>query len=358
MRILDRYILKKFTSILLFALVAFITIFIIVDLVERLDTFIDRDVPQIIILQYYVYYMPFIIVLTLPIAMLLASLFSIGNMARLNEIVAMKSSGQSLYRILLPVFLIAIIVSLGALYFGENAVPFSSTKRAQITDEYLEKHRSAWRKRIKDIYATDALDRKITMKYYDASRDVGYTVSIKKFSGDTLLYRIDAQKMTWTDSIWVMYNGSERFFPETPQTTRRFVQKTLLDQNLRPENFRKVLKQPEEMSYGELKEFVKDVKINGGDIEKWLVDLHLKIAVPFASFIIVLFGAPLSSPKRRSGTATGFGMSLAICFIYFGIVKFAQTLGHNGHLSPAFAAWVANYIFGLAGIVVLIKAPK
>jgi lipopolysaccharide export system permease protein len=358
MTILDRYILKKFISILIFALIAFITIFIIVDLVERLDTFIDRDVPKIVIFQYYVYYMPFIVVLTLPIAMLLSSLFSIGNMARQNEIVAMKSSGQSLYRILLPVFLISLIVSLGALYFGENAVPYSSTKRAQITDEYFEKHRSAWRKRIKDIYATDALDRKITMKYYDASRDVGYTVSIKKFSGDTLLYRIDAQKMTWMDSLWVLYNGSERVFPESPETTIRFTQKPFLDQNLEPDDFRKVLKQPEEMSYGELQEFIQEVKTNGGGIEKWLVDLHLKLAVPFANFIIVLFGAPLSSPKRRSGTATGFGISLAICFVYFGIVKFAQTLGHNGHLSPAFAAWVANYIFGLAGIIVLIKAPK
>ena len=358
MTILDRYILKKFIGILLFALVAFIAIFIIVDLVERLDTFIDRQVPKTVILQYYFYYMPYILVLTLPIAMLLSSLFSIGNMARLNEIGAMKSSGQSLYRILLPVFLISIFVSLGSLYFGENAVPFSSTKRAQITDEYLEKHRSAWRKRIKDIYATDALDRKITMKYYDAARDVGYTVSIKKFAGDTLLYRIDAQKMMWDDSLWVLHNGSERIFPESPETTKRFTQKSLADENLRPDDFRKVLKQPEEMSYGELQDFIKDVKANGGDIEKWRVDLYLKIAVPFANFIIVLFGAPLSSPKRRSGTATGFGISLAICFIYFGIVKFAQTLGHNGHLSPTFAAWVANYIFGLAGIFVLIKAPK
>ena len=358
MKILDRYISRRFLSILLFALIAFIAIFVIVDLVERLDAFIDRRVPKTVIIQFYIYYMPYIIVLTLPIAMLLASLFSIGNLARQNEIVAMKSSGISLYRILAPIFIIAFAISWGALAFGEKVVPEASARRAQIIDEYLEKHRAAWRKRIKDIYMTDSLGRKISMKYYDAARDVGYTVSIRTLAGDSLLHRIDARKMTWEDSVWVLHNGSERTFPENPQKTRLFVRKVLADENLRPQDFRKILKQPEEMSFKELKAFIEEVKKNGGRPERWLVDLYLKIAVPFANFIIVLFGAPLSSPKRRSGTATGFGISLAICFIYFGIVKFTQTLGHNGHLPPMLAAWLANIIFAVAGVVVLIKAPK
>ncbi|NOY60754.1 MAG: LPS export ABC transporter permease LptG [Calditrichaeota bacterium] len=358
MKTLDKYISRHFLNILFFALVAFITIFVIVDLVDRLDVFIARQVPKIIILKFYIYYMPYIVVLTLPIAMLLASLFSIGTMARHNEIVAMKAAGMSLYRILLPVFIIGFIVSWGALWFGEYVVPVASVKRSYIVDEYLEKQRQAWRKRIKDIYITDSLGRKISMRYYDAARDIGHIVSIRTFVGDSLTKRIDARRMVWEDSAWVLYEGYERAFPENPENTSPFKRKTLSDENLMPEDFRKILKQPEEMSYKELAEFIKEVRKNRGNVERWMVDLHLKIAVPFASFIIVLFGAPLSSPKRRSGTAMGFGISLAVCFIYFGIVKTAQTMGHNGNLPPLISAWVANIIFGVAGFFVLIKAPK
>ncbi len=358
MKILDKYISKKFLGVVVFALIAFISIFIVVDLVEKLDTFIKHDVPKIIVLQFYLYSMPFIIVITLPVAMLLASLFSMGNLARRNEIIAMKSSGLSLYRILLPLFIISFIISTGALVFGEYVMPRASEKKEFITDEYLEKEKESWRKRINNLYMQHDQDRRISMRYFHATKETGYGVSIKKFADQELVYRIDARKMVWEDSVWVLYDGYERSFNNDIETAVSFQQKTLQDENLTPKDFSKVLKLSEEMSYKELKAFIQEVRTNGGDPNQWLVDLYLKISVPFASFIIVLFGAPLSSRKRRGGAMTGFGISLAICFVYFGIVKTFQAMGHNGHIQPFFAAWVANFIFGFGGIIALYKAPK
>jgi len=358
MKILDKYLSHRFLGVLLFALVVFIMIFIVVDLVEKLDTFIDQDVPKFIILKYYIYSLPYIIVLTLPVAMLLSSLFSVGTMARHNEIVAMKAAGLSLYRILAPLFIIAFLISVGALLFGEYVLPKATEEKEYLNDEYLEKHRQRWRKRINNVYVRDDQNRLFSMRFYDTVKNVGHTVSIRTFLGEELNSRIDARKMVWEDSAWVLYDGYERKFNGEHETAKPFTKLTLKDENLRPEDLGKMLKKPEEMSYAELKAFIEEVKRNGGDPNRWLVDLYLKLSIPFANFIIVLFGAPLASPKRRGGAATGFGISLAIVFIYFGIVKTAQTMGHNGLLPPLLSAWIANILFGVAGVIVLIKAKK
>jgi lipopolysaccharide export system permease protein len=358
MTILDRYITRNFVSILVFALIAFISIFVIVDFIEKLDDFISQNVPKLIILEYYIFQLPYIIVLTLPVAMLLSSLFCIGNLARQNEITAMKASGLSLFRILMPIFIFATIVSIGAFFFGEWVVPAASVKMNYITDEYLEKQREGWRKKIRDVYMRDNQDRYIMIRSFDAAKNVGHMVSIQKFDGERLASRIDAEQMCWEDSSWILYNGAVHiFFPDSIQF-KKFEKQALTDENLIPADFSKVLKKTEEMSYGELKVFIEQVKRNGSRPEQWLVDLYLKISIPFANLIIVLFGAPLSSQKRRGGAATGFGISLAICFIYFGIVKTAQTMGHSGYLSPIVAAWIGNLIFAFAGLIILAKVPK
>jgi lipopolysaccharide export system permease protein len=358
MKTLDRYLIRKFLGVLLFALFAFVCIFLIVDGIEKLDTYLDKHVPLAIVGRLYLYYMPYIITLTLPIAMLLSSLFSIGTMARQNEIVAQIASGRSLYRILTPVFLLAMLISLGALWFGETVVPRASAARSHLIDDYLEKQREVWRKRVNNVYARDDQDRRISMQWFDTVRSIGHKINIRHFNGLELDFHIYANRMEWKDSLWVLYEGVERHFESDSETVRQFDKMTLASENLKPADFGKVLKKPEEMSYGELRAFIVEVERNGGNPNNWLVDLYLKIAIPFANFIIVLFGAPLSSPKRRSGTATGFGISLAICFIYFGIVKTAQSMGQNGLLPPLVAAWLANVLFLLSGIWVLFKAQK
>ncbi len=358
MTILDRYLLRKFVGVLLFALFAFICIFIIVDGIEKLDTFIDKEVPAGIVFRLYLYYIPYIVTLTLPVAMLLASLFSVGTMAKQNEIIAQIASGLSLYRILAPLLLFSMLISLGALWFGETVVPHASAARSRMVDEYIEKQREVWRKRVDNVYARDAQERRISMRWFDTVQNIGHKINIRRFEGLDLRLHIYANRMEWKEGQWVLYDGVERTFDEERESVRTFSSLILEKENLTPADFGKVLKKPEEMAYAELRSFIKEVERNGGDPDHWLVDLYLKIAIPFANFIIVLFGAPLSSPKRRTGTATGFGVSLAVCFIYFGIIKTAQSFGQNGILPPLLAAWSANVLFLTAGLYVLFKAPK
>ncbi len=357
MRILDRYISKRFLQILMFAILAFISIFIIVDLIENLDTFLDNQFPPHVVAEYYVHYIPFIIVLVLPVAMLLSALFSVGGMARQNEIVAMKAAGISLYRIFLPVFIISFFVSLFSMAVANTLVPYSTQRQAEINDQY--KRNRPRSKRLSNIYIQDEQGRRISMRYYNIIRNIGNTVSIRQFDGRTLLSRLDARRITWQDSVWLLHDGYERIFTPKGEKATPFKTRYLRDSSLLPNKIAQILKKPEEMSYAELKDFIKEVQRTGGNPNSWRVDLYLNIDLSFVNFIIVMFGLPLSSSQtRRSGAAKGFGISLAVTFVYFGILKTTQAMGQNDKIDPLLAAWFANIVFGVIGFIVLLRARK
>ena len=357
MLILNRYISKKFVQILLFAVLAFLSIFIIVDLIENLDTFINNQYPTPAVFEFYLNYIPFILVLILPVAMLISALFSVGNMARQNEIMAMKAAGISLYRIFLPLFIISIVVSFIAMGIANYLVPRATERQSELRERY--ENQRPRQQRLDNIYIRDEMGRRISMRYYNVQSNVGNTVSIRTFEADSLKSRIDAKKITWQNGLWLLENGYERVFSREGEIAIPFEERIFQSSTLLPENIAKQLKTPEEMSFGELKDFIREVERNGADPDRWRVDLYLKIALPFANFIIVLFGSPLSSSQtRRSGAAKGFGISLAVTFIYFGILKTTQAMGHNGKIDPLLAAWFANIVFGVIGMIVLVRARK
>ena len=360
MNILDKYVVRNFLGTLLFALVAFCAIFIIVDLIGYLDKFIDKQVPRTIILTYYLYYLPYIIVLSLPVAMLLASLFSIGQMARYNEIVAMTSSGLSLYRILLPLFIAGFLISAVILYSGEKFVPLTNQKKFELYNQYVKPSKKRIQTKFTDIYVQLSRNEWLNIGHFDKKINMGYKVALQNFDDQFkfITKRIDAPKMVWENNEWIMFNGIAREFTEDKEKVTTFDRLVQSDFQFKPTDLSRVQKKAEEMSYWELKQFIENIKRNGGDPDRWLVDLYLKIAFPFANFIIVLFGAPLASRKTRSGPAISFGISLFICFLYFGIIKVSQTFGHNGTLSPLLAAWLGNIIFGGAALIILFKVSK
>jgi len=113
-------------------------IVIFVDMVGNLSKFIDKEVPLAVIIKYYIFYIPYLIILVLPIAMLLASLFSLSQMANHNELTAIRSAGISLTRILIPLFIFGLLISTFALGFGEKIVPSANQEKTKIEDEYIE----------------------------------------------------------------------------------------------------------------------------------------------------------------------------------------------------------------------------
>lgn len=361
MKIFDRYIVKQFLITTLFAIFAIVIIFVIIDLMENLDDFIDGNADVFLVVQYYIYFMPEIIKLMIPVAMLLSALFTTGRLSALNEFTAMKAAGLSLYRYMIPLLIVAFLVSVFSIYFNGWVVPYTNKQKYSLARTYLHKYLSYISK--SNIFIQDTENRIVSIGYFDESRGLATNVTIEDFSEDDLTVvkaTYSAKQMQWDDytQSWNLMNGNVRIFKGEQEDYKTFTILNIGRLNFKPDDVKKKQQRPDEMSYEEMKEFIENQKRAGQDVSRWEVDFYSKISFPFASLIVVLFGVPFSSIKRRSGVGVEFGIAVGISFLYMIFLKISQAFGYNGDLNPLFTAWLANLIFLLAGIYVLIRVPK
>jgi lipopolysaccharide export system permease protein len=380
MKILDRYLIRQFGFSLVFSLAAFWIIYVVVNLIDQLGKFMDKDASLFLVIKYYLYGTPFILVLSLPVAMLLSCLFSLGQLARNNELTAMKSAGVSLYRILLPLLILSFLISLFVIGFGGWIVPLTLEKSEEVRIVQIEKSKKDQGVPLSNVFVQDEEGRIFHVASYDIREKVGTIALLQRFEGNRLKEEIRAETVRWQNGGWLFEEGVERIFhdslsqvenPNDNQKTkpdtlapasweqyRKFERLFLNDLKIKPEALARRPKKTDEMGYWELAEYVKIKERSGQIVSRERTDLHVKIAFPFVNFIIVLFGAPIAANPRRSGLAIGFAISLFIAFVYYTLIKMGQSFGYSEKLSPVLAAWGANALFAVLGVVLLIKAKK
>jgi len=360
-KLIDRYIIRQFLVTALFSLAAVLLVFIVIDAMEKLDDFIDRQAGWGVILAYYVYFIPEIIKLIVPVAMLLASLFVTARLSTQNELTALKSGGTSLYRIMIPYVSVAFIVSLASVYFNGWIVPLANQKKFTIERVYL--HKDVVSASGANIYIQDSRTRFLSIGYFDENRNVASRVSIQDFSPldpTVMVERVDAISMMW-DSVshgWILNAGTRRWFTNGKERLEQFVSQSPGLLHFNPEDLRKKQEKPDEMDYYTLRDFISNQEDAGQDVARWLVDFYSKTSFPFASVIVVLFGVPFASQKRRGGVGVQLGISLLICFVYLIFMKVSQVFGYNGDINPFLTAWLANILFLAGAVVVMLKVRK
>jgi len=361
MKILDRYVIKQFLLTALFGLVAFVAIFVVVDMMENLDDFIDKGASLGLIARYYLYFTPEMIKLMIPVALLLSSLFTAGRMSNQNELTAVKSGGISIYRFMTPLLIVAFVISLLAIYFNGWVVPLANKKKFALERVYLKKHLESQGRY--NIFMQESPTEIIKIGYFDVDSSVAHQVSIQEFSPTdptTVVERFDALRMRWNPGprSWILEAGMRRVFGADKEYVEPFDSWPIGRLHFVPDDIEKKQEKPDEMEYPDLRKFIENQRRSGNEVSRWMVDLYGKISFPFASFIVVFFGVPFSSTKRRSGLAVEFGISIGICFIYLLFMKTSQVFGYDGSLDPFLTAWLANFLFLAAGAVNLARLRK
>ncbi|MFH1681254.1 MAG: LptF/LptG family permease [Candidatus Eisenbacteria bacterium] len=351
MRILDRYVLSRYLLSLALALAAFLAIFVVLDLFEKLDDFLDQGVPLAVVGSYYLFRMPEILLLMLPIGMLLACLFSLGAHARNNEFLATLTAGISMRRTLLPVLFIGLAVSLAALVAGETLAPPAAERVNTIQDEIIKPGRRRTARLRTNLSFLGDNGRLFRIGRLDVEKGRMEDVVVQLLRNNTLIQRIDAEKARWENGRWVFENGYfRRFSAEGLDEAVPFEERTEPEIRETPEDFGKIQKNPRQMSYRELKKYIRKAKMNGGEVRKEEVDLYMKLSFPFTNFLIVLLGSPLAALLRRGGNALGFTLALLICFVYYLGIRVGQSVGYNELLPPVLSVWIANILFLAIGI--------
>lgn len=359
MQIIDRYVMRRFFYFLFISLAAAMTIFLVYDPIENLDKFLDRNVPTEEIIRYYLLYVPYIIYLVYPIAVLLATMFTIGGLTSTNELVAMTASGVPLWRHLLMLSFLGLLLSVTAFWWGETVVPETNRERLSIWREQV-RNREDWRLTDQgQVYLQAGQGRILHLDLYRPTEQKGYGVDLYTLRGDRIVSRIAATQMTHdTSTGWVLHDVIERRFDGGGFEGISRLETLPIKLGIQPGDMVELKVEPEEMSLEELRRFASRIERTGGKADRWHVDIQSKIANPFAGFIIILFGVPVSAVRRRSGIIFGITLSLAISFIYFGLTQVGKVLGYKEIITPFFAAWLGNLVFLVIGIWLYRRAPR
>ena len=350
MRILDRYVMRQFLRIFLICVLGVPFLFQVIDLTDRLDNFLSDGVGQAQVAAFYFYQLPYQMLLAFPIACLLAAVFTVSRMTRHFEVTAAKAGGVSFYRLVAPMLLLGMGISLLALSLSE-VVPDSNRRAAEAIDNDQERQFDV---RLNFVYRGDG-GRYYFVRRLDAAAGTMKFVKIdREGTGHAYpTYSVSAPTARWdtTRARWVIENGHLRYTPE-PYRIVDIAFDELWQAPFRetPYDLLAKAKAPEEMDYAELGRFIEALERSGENPRKEMVQRALKIAFPFTCFIIVLFGAPLANSTRRGGAALSIGLALATTIVFLTLIRIGEALGAGGVLPPVAAAWFPNVIFFTAGL--------
>lgn len=360
MKILDRYLIKQFLQTIFFGIIALILIFVVIDMMENLDDFIDQNVSLDIVLHYYFVFTPEIIRLITPIAVLFGALFTAGKSANLSELTAIKASGVSLLRFMLPFILTTLVICCFSIVFSGYLVPMANKTKINIEMNYLKRGISFTGS---NIFFQDTRTKIVSISFFDITQNMAHTVSIQDFNKDDLtkmVSRLDARSLSYDTlkKIWIAKDVVKRNFGHINQKAEYFTEYNLTGVNFSPEDLLTKQQKPEEMNLNELRNFINNQQRSGNDPTNTLIEYHSRFAFAAASLIVIFFGLPISANKRKGGLAVNVGINILVTFIYLVFMKISQAFGKNGAIDPVLTAWLANIIFLAAALVNLPKVRQ
>jgi lipopolysaccharide export system permease protein len=356
-RPLDRYVFAEFWKIFMVTALGFPFLVILIDLVEKLDSYLERHLSIADIALSYVYAMPDTMFNVLPAAVLFATVFAIGAFTRNSEITAAKASGVSFYRFIAPIAFGSLMASVGGLVLGELA-PIGTQKAFELRKEKKSTNSG---ERVNFVFAGEGgrVYKAVTLSV-EQRAITGLQVERRgNYKAKVPGLLMNGEAARWTARRgWVVKNGLFRVLP-TDSTDISIHFDSMIDRRMQ-EQPRELLaspKAPQEMRYQELGRFIAALERSGADVKGMKVDRMLKLAIPATCMVIFLFGAPLAtSTQRGGGAALGVAISLGTTIIFLVLIQLTRAIGAKGLVDPGLAAWIPSLVFGSVGLVLLSRA--
>lgn len=359
MKIYVRHVLAGFLGLLILTLGVAIVVFVVVDFVGNTKVWLARPPKEVY--RYYVDYMPHILYLVLPVALLLASVFSVGNMARHLELVALRAAGVPITRILAPILMVGLIAS-GVMFWFENSIlPDANHRRYEInepkngdndqTGDPLEKFNFLYT-------ASDGLI--FYFDFYSGHRSTGQGVTVlSQPKKGPLAMRIDAKNLIWDkDKKWLLRDGTKRVFKNGMLEASPFKEIPLTQFKDQPKDLLDDRAYPEEMNMPELERRIAILQRSGESSRVLETERYFRFSSSLVNLFMALIGTAMSVHTIKSGLARNFGIALGITFLYYVALRLGLVMGENGSLTPVVGAWLGNMIFGPLGLLLLWKAAR
>lgn len=351
-RRLDRYVFSTFTRLFFLTLFSVAPLFMLGDLTDNIDDYLDRDdVGVAQVAEGYLYSFPQWFQWSLPIAALVAAVFTVSRMTTHREVLAAKAGGVSFHRLFLPIALVGSLVA-GAGFAVADYVPQTNrvakdllgdrTYMQEFRDDFAFRTETGWLLAARRLSVGDGQLQDLTLTR-DAPR--GGQVHIEAVRGD----------FTALDG-WVLKDGRVRqVYPGGGETTYRFLQMKVESLTEVPADLLAIEMEAEQMTLAEIDRQVGIIERSGGTAHKLRVEAAQRGSIPVATLVIVLFAAPLATSSRRGGAAFGVGLALGSLILFILLLNVWGAVGAAGLVDAFTAAWAPNLIFLTLGLIFLLR---
>jgi lipopolysaccharide export system permease protein len=361
-RILTQYVLKELALPFFFGLCAFSGILVGVTFINLVSYAEKYSAPFDVVLKILLYQTPEKLALGIPMAMLLATLIALGRLSGQSEIIAMRAGGLSFFRLTLPILIVGLLVSGFHFYLNESVVPTMNLNAE------VEKKRASGQN--PDILQSNFLRaetkdgklfRLIHAASFNPARGVMNGVHIHEYDEKGREKRnINAESLVWFDEGWHFTKGEVTTYLDDYKVVPMRFDTGYIPSGIEasPQKMMEFSQKPSDMSFWVLKSYIQTQEIPPEERRKLEVDLYFKLALPFASFIFALLGAPVGLQTQRKSSSAGFGLSFVFIFIYYILMGFGGMMGKSGLVSPFTGAWMQNFLLGGYGIYNFIRVKK
>jgi LPS export ABC transporter permease LptF/LPS export ABC transporter permease LptG len=359
--LIDDYVLRDFFLYLGMILATFLILVLVFTLFELLGDILRNRIPASVVAEYLLNVTPYLLYTVAPLVMLLAVLVTFGIMQRSNEITAIKATGTSIYRIVMPVVAAAAMLSAGLFFADQFYLPRTNKRQEALHNlikgkppqTYLRPDRKWIFGQHNDIYY---------YQFFDPDRDQFGNISVFQLDKPsfTITRRIHADRAHWADNLnrWVYEQGWDRSFQVSAMGDYRpFDVSTFPDLSETPVYFKKEVKQYSEMNYEELRRYIRDLQQSGFDVIRLRVELNKKLSYPLITLIMAVLAIPFALSAGKKGPVTGVFVAVAIAIFYTVVSRLFEAMGDVNQLPPALAAWSPDLIFVLVGGYLVLKVP-
>lgn len=364
MKILTKYILKEFLKPLFFIIIILVGISIIVDFFRELNLFLDKKATANSVLKYLIFINIHKSFLILPVAVLLAVLFSLSSMEHSGEFVAIKTAGINLRKLLMPVFLGGFLLSISVLFMNSYLTPPIVKKGYEVKhNEILKLPHSPSKQRWRfSVMLSDNYERHLHIGFLDLDSKTMQDISLYNYgAGSRITEHILAKKALWDGSSWKFFDGIKRRYTTDKSGDTVFEERfSSMDAGITipPENFVFDIPRAEEMSFDEHKRLIDNLNKMGITSRREVIQLLYRISSAFSNFIVIFIGVYFATAvSPRQSKIFSFTAALCLAFAYYGINAIGQSLGEVGIFPPVIAAWFGNIIYAIVGVFLYRKIP-
>ena len=359
--LLDDYVLRDFLLYLLLVLLAFVMLLLVFSVFDLLGDILRNQISPLKVGAYLLNVAPFYLYTVTPLGILMAVLITFGLMQRSNEITAIKATGVSIYRIIVPVLVAAALLAAVLFVSDQFYLPYTNKQqdalRSQIKGKPPQTYLNPDRKWIfgqhSNIYY---------YQFFDSDRDQFGDLTVFQFDPATfqLTNRIYVGSAHWEDRVqrWICTQGWERQFQGSAiENYRTYDVATFPAISEPPAYFKKEVKQSSEMNYEELRRYIHDLQQSGFDVVRLKVQLQKKLAYPLIAVVMAVLAIPFSLSTGKRGAVAGVATAVGIAVVYWTVSGLFEAMGNISQLPPVLAAWSPDLIFGLVGGYLILKVP-